>query len=170
MTAQSAIAQTKQWFRPLLAPRLPEVQQLNRRRADAKKYLAPLIQRRRQLLQVDDPGQARPDDMLQWFVEAQARSGSKDDGEITEQQLGISFAAIHTTTLTATNAFYNLAAMPEVAAELRREVLAVLEANGGQLTCKALQDMKKLDSFMKETMRCYPFVFGTLFTPRRRID
>jgi hypothetical protein len=45
----------------------------------------------------------------------------------------------------------------DVIQELRNEVQAVLNENGGKLTHTALQSMKKLDSFMKETMRYYPF-------------
>lgn len=160
MAAQNAVQHMRQWLRPFLAHRLPEVQRLNQQRAEAEEFLRPVIRRRRQIL--SDPGHERPDDMLSWLIETQVRSGKGGDRDLTEQQLGISFAAIHTTTLTATNAFYNLAAMPDVASQLREEVCAVLADNNGVFTSRALQDMKKLDSFLKETLRYHPFAFGEI--------
>ncbi|CCF38023.1 ent-kaurene oxidase [Colletotrichum higginsianum] len=159
MTARNAVQQMRQWLRPFLAHRLPEVQRLSQHRAEAEEFLRPVILKRRKMMA--DPDQERPDDLLSWLMEAQATSGKGSDRDLAEQQLGIGFAAIHTTTLTGTNAFYNLAAMPDVAAELRDEVSTVLAENKGAFTTKALHEMKKLDSFLKETLRCHPFVFAT---------
>lgn len=162
MTARNAVQQMRQWLRPFLAHRLPEVQRLSQHRAEAEEFLRPVILKRRKMMA--DPDQERPDDLLSWLMEAQATSGKGSDRDLAEQQLGIGFAAIHTTTLTGTNAFYNLAAMPDVAAELRDEVSTVLAENKGAFTTKALHEMKKLDSFLKETLRCHPFVFGKMQT------
>ncbi|KAK2017785.1 ent-kaurene oxidase [Colletotrichum eremochloae] len=159
MTARNAVQAMRQWLRPFLAHRLPEVQRLNQHRAEAEEFLRPVIHKRRQMM--GDPKYEKPDDLLAWLMEAQVTSGKGSDRDLAEQQLGIGFAAIHTTTLTGTNAFYNLAAMPDVASELRDEISAVLAENKGAFTSRALHDMKKLDSFLKETLRCHPFVFAT---------
>ena len=45
----------------------------------------------------------------------------------------------------------------EVIEELRNEIRTALRGSGGEFTNPALQSMKKLDSFIKETMRVYPF-------------
>jgi hypothetical protein len=45
----------------------------------------------------------------------------------------------------------------DVIEELRNEVRTVLQQSGGEFTNSALQSMKKVDSFIKETMRVYPF-------------
>ena len=45
--------------------------------------------------------------------------------------------------------------MPEIVPELRAEIRAVLAENNNVFTSTALQGMKKLDSFLKETLRLY---------------
>lgn len=52
--------------------------------------------------------------------------------------------------------FYTLAVMPEAQADLREEVRAVLAETGGEYKNTSAQNMKKLDSFIREGMRYYP--------------
>jgi len=63
----------------------------------------------------------------------------------------------------ATQIFYDLAAHPEYIPILRDEVKQVLEKHGG-FSKQALYDMKKLDSFMKESQRLSPSRRGRLTT------
>lgn len=58
--------------------------------------------------------------------------------------------------------FYDIVAMPEFAPELREEAQQALSENGGVFTSSALQSMKKMDSFLKETLRLYPASMGRL--------
>jgi hypothetical protein len=46
--------------------------------------------------------------------------------------------------------------MPEYIQPLREEIRAAMAANDGIMTYRALQQMEKLDSYMKEVMRFYP--------------
>lgn len=55
---------------------------------------------------------------------------------------------------------YTLAAMPEVQAEIREEVRTILAEGGGEYKLASVQNMKKLDSFIRESMRCYPIGAG----------
>lgn len=155
MEALGAVQAVKHWLRPFLASRLPAVQKLNHRRKTAQELLQPIIHERRDNNGTSDEN-SKHDDMLQWLMDTQPNAS---DAMLTEQQLGVSFAAIHTTTLTATNALYNLAAMPEIAEELRKEARDILNRHDGAYSFKALQEMVKLDSFLKETLRCHPFTF-----------
>jgi cytochrome P450 len=50
--------------------------------------------------------------------------------------------------------------MPDVVAILREEIQTVLAEYDGKFTSQALQNMKKLDSFLKETLRVHPPSFG----------
>lgn len=50
--------------------------------------------------------------------------------------------------------------MPELVPELRDEIRTVLAENSGVFTSLAMQNMKKLDSFLKETLRSHPVTFG----------
>lgn len=52
-----------------------------------------------------------------------------------------------------TNAIYELAARPEDLSMLREEVIAVLARHDGQYSMECVGDLKKLDSFVKESQR-----------------
>lgn len=54
------------------------------------------------------------------------------------------------------SSLYTLAVSPDDVAMLREEVQKTLVEHGGTLTSRALQQMLKLDSYMKECMRFYP--------------
>ncbi|KAI1389674.1 cytochrome P450 [Hypoxylon trugodes] len=157
MKAQQAVSMLPEWKRPFLASHLPPVKALDKRFDDADAFLRPLVASRRAM----DPKE-RPDDLVQWLLNGEAKFGATTTEKLAEVQLGISFAAIHTTTLTTTNAFYNLAAMPELAQDLREEIRSVLAEHNNVFTSSSMQAMKKLDSFMKETLRFHP-AFATSF-------
>ncbi|PKS08122.1 hypothetical protein jhhlp_005397 [Lomentospora prolificans] len=154
MEARRAVDRMRPWFRPFLASRLPEVRSLDRRIEEAFRFMSPVVEARKEIAL--DPTAEKPDDMLQWLVDAQEKFPDKNSQNLAKVQLGLSFAAIHTTCLTATNAFYSLAAIPEFVEELREEIHSVLADNDGIPTAVSLQHMKKLDSFLKEVLRVYP--------------
>jgi cytochrome P450 len=58
------------------------------------------------------------------------------------------------------NRFYDLAALPDLQMELRDEIREALSQSGGKFTSNALQSMKKMDSFLKETLRVHPATMG----------
>jgi len=147
------------WIRPFLAPRRPEVRRVQRRITEAVDFLKPIVQSRREASQ--DPEYQKPDDMLQWMIDAQEKSGDKDNNNLARYQLAISFAAIHTTSLTATNTLYTLASMPEFVPVLRDDVQQALAEANGVFTNIAMQNMKKLDSFIKECLRYHAMGFSS---------
>lgn len=151
MGARRALDHMHPWKRPFLANRLPEIKKLDARLKQADKLLRPVVEARQRLADNE-----KPDDMLQWLMDGQDKFKHYTSEELAKVQLAITFAAIHTTTLTATNAFYNIAAYPQHTAELRDEIRAVLAEHDGVFSSSALQAMKKLDSFLKETMRMHP--------------
>lgn len=104
MVARGAIQYLPPWIRWLVAPRLPQVKKLAERREQARSFLQPVVATRRKD-EMEQPGYQKPDDLLQWFIDSQQKFGHKDDRELAKAQLSLSFAAIHTTTLTATNAY-----------------------------------------------------------------
>lgn len=154
-TASRAISELRPEERAAKALTLEPVKALKTRLQKSYDFLKPVIVARKTALE-NDPDFQKPDDILQWILDdGQKKYGLKDDQELTEIQLGLTFAAIHTTTLATTNAFYTLATMPELMVELREEIRAVLREHG-TFTTLALQNLKKLDSFMRENMRLYP--------------
>ncbi|KAL2135133.1 hypothetical protein VTI74DRAFT_9726 [Chaetomium olivicolor] len=151
MAARRALDRVRPWLRPFLGYRIPEVKKLDQRLIQADKFLQPIVAARRAMKDGN-----KPDDMLQWLMDGQGKFKEYSTEELARIQLAISFVAILTTTLTATNVFYNLAAYPEYIPELRDEIRTVLSEHDVVFSSLALQAMKKLDSLLKETMRLYP--------------
>lgn len=61
--------------------------------------------------------------------------------------------SVNTTSQLITNAIFNLATYPEYVPILKEEIDSVLEESGGEWTLESMGKLKKLDSFMKETLR-----------------
>ncbi|KAM0338872.1 hypothetical protein ACHAPU_011154 [Fusarium lateritium] len=154
MGAQRAVQRMRPWLRPFWARSQPEVKKLYQRIAEAEAFLEPVVKSRTDAM--GDPSYEKPDDFLQWLIDGKDKFPDKNSQNLAKVQLGLTFAAVHTTTLTATNAFYDLAAMPDLQAELRDEVREALSESGGVFTSNVLQTMKKMDSFLKETLRVHP--------------
>lgn len=101
MIAAYVVGMVPPWMRPWVAPRLPMVKKLQTRIREADEFLRPVVKERREAMA--DPSNSMPDDMLQWIINSQKELKMTDDKEFAELQLGVSMAAIHTTTLTTLN-------------------------------------------------------------------
>jgi cytochrome P450 len=64
---------------------------------------------------------------------------------------------------------YTLSSMPELGPMLREDVQQALDDAGGEMTSLALQNMKKLDSFLKESVRVYPFAPSTSLAIEKQV-
>ncbi|KAL1641927.1 hypothetical protein SLS58_005763 [Diplodia intermedia] len=158
MRAMAAASRVPSWCRWLVAPWLKEVRELKGRIREMEALVGGVMRARR-----ESGGAEKAEDLLQWTVDGAARFGLDAEWKVVRAYLGFVFAAVHSTTVVATNVLFNLAAMPPaVTAELRAEAAAALakHGHGGVMTFDALQDMPKLDSFMKETLRLYPLQFA----------
>lgn len=153
MNAVQAIKKIRPWLKSIMAPRLPQVIRLRQRETQLAEYLRPVVEER-MTAKSKDPNWQEPDDMLQWMISRDQGANSVD--EIASVQLGLIFAAIHTTTMTVTNILYTLAVTPEYIEPLREEIRNAIFSNDGVITSRALQQMEKLDSYMKEATRIYP--------------
>lgn len=103
MTARAAVLYLPPWLRRFKAASLPHVKKLDQRIREADAFLQPIVAARRKGEQ--DPDYVKPDDMLQWMMDNQHKFGEKGNHDLARNQLGLSFAAIHTTCLTTTNAY-----------------------------------------------------------------
>lgn len=82
---------------------------------------------------------------------------------VADTILAASFAAIHTTSMTLTNAMYDLAAHPEYQDVLREEIARIsAEEPNGRLRKKTMPKLRKLDSFLKESQRMNPLGSGMM--------
>ncbi|KAF9888074.1 hypothetical protein FE257_009339 [Aspergillus nanangensis] len=95
----------------------------------------------------EDPPRTHAD-ALDWFREV-ARGRPYDETTI---QIGLSLAAIHTTSNLITNVMYDLTAYPQYIQPLRDEIKAIV-AEDGMLKKTSLTKMKMMDSVMKESQR-----------------
>lgn len=100
----------------------------------------------------EDPPRTHSD-ALDWFKEVSEGLGANYD--MTGGQVGLSLAAIHTTSNLLTNIMYDLAAYPEYIQALRDEIAAVI-AEDGTLKKTSLLKLKLMDSVMKESQRTNP--------------
>ncbi|CBX93028.1 hypothetical protein IAQ61_008757 [Plenodomus lingam] len=153
MMAVNRVKTMRPWLRPFLANRTKEVRQLREREVQAQRYFKPLINERIHAKKTDPNWQA-PDDMLQWMLNRM--TDKVPVAEVAQAQLGLTFAAIHTTTLTATNILFTLAVTPEYMEPLREEIRNAMADNDGKITTRTLQQLVKLDSYMKEVSRFHP--------------
>ena len=90
------------------------------------------------------------DDLLSWLI-AQSDGVQRNVRGITRTLLIMNLAAVHTTTQSFTHALFHLASNPTWAHELREEIEEVVAECGWDKD--ALGKMRKLDSFLRESMR-----------------
>ncbi|KAF8574245.1 cytochrome P450 [Ramaria rubella] len=115
------------------------------------KHLGPIIEERQQ--KIDEYGfdyPDRPNDFLSWLM-LEAKGAQRTARNLTLRILGMNFAAIHTSSMTFTHALLSLASHPEYIAPIRTEIETVVANNGWNKV--AMTQMRKLDSFLKESQR-----------------
>ncbi|CAG7936532.1 unnamed protein product [Penicillium olsonii] len=143
----------RQWnftLRPIVHWFLPECRQLRATLAQAREILKPVIEKRRdENRQRRERGesQSKVADTIGWMDEA--AKGKPYDAAVA--QIGLSLAAIHTTTEMVSGLISDLCANPEYFEPLREEINLALAGKGWSK--KALQDLKLMDSAMKESQR-----------------
>ncbi|RYP60402.1 hypothetical protein DL769_008138 [Monosporascus sp. CRB-8-3] len=155
--AAGALKTWPQLLRPVGKYFVPEVQTLRDHYRSMYEFLVPVVRERRRLLLQGAGKENVPDDMLQWMVRKAHEFDVRTDEELAENQLVLSFAAIHLTAMAATNLVYDLVGVsPEIIPELRKEILDVMRANDSVMSAHALFQMKLLDSVMRESQRFNP--------------
>ncbi|KAL1856277.1 hypothetical protein Daus18300_010850 [Diaporthe australafricana] len=147
---------------------LPEWKKVRQDVADAKRILAPVIEKRLERnREADAKGVPRPKtgDTIQWFYDAFEKHGVQP--RAAEAQLALSVVAIHTTTELLTGTLMDLAQNDDFINSMRSEMIDVLEeqdaaANGdaegtGKTSWKknSLYKLKLLDSALKESQRMH---------------
>jgi cytochrome P450 len=130
------------FIQPLIGKCLTHVKNAQRK---AERLLVPTIEERYRL-----PPEERPNDFLTWLME-DAVEEERNPSSLTLRILAVNFAAIHTTSRTLVVALYQMLAHPECIQPLREEVESVVKEQGW--TKAALFNMRKLDSFLRETQR-----------------
>ncbi|GME65156.1 Cytochrome p450 [Neofusicoccum parvum] len=152
-------------LRPLVYRFIPEMRQIQKTYSRADKLLQEEVESRRLAAETTTAeGKPAPHhkDALSWFSDAAAGR----QYSMTQGQLLLSFAAIHTTSTTLYAFLFDLLSTPTLLPELRDEMAAVLRADGG-LTKASLHKLHLLDSCLKESQRLSPLGSTSL---HRRVD
>ncbi|KAL1689866.1 cytochrome P450 [Schizophyllum commune] len=141
------------WLKPF-ASRCFGIRRYHR---EAAALLRPLIEERRAAKKGD-----KRNDVLQWLVD-RANEAESDTESLARRLLTLTFAALHTTTLTFTHALYHVAANPGYAEALREEIRTLQPQT--EWTRSALGALPRMNSLLKETQRFEGL--GCLFLARK---
>ncbi|KAK5310324.1 hypothetical protein LTR93_012056 [Exophiala xenobiotica] len=155
-----AIKKYPSWLRPFMAYLTPEVIEVRKMIRHAQSILDPVIRARKQL--ESNPGYQKPNDMIQWVYDNMSPKQAANPLFQGHEQLIVAFTAFHTTTSALVQTLYDLVARPEYIEPLRDEIRHVLSANDGRLTNNSMEQLKKLDSFMKESQRFNPIDYAVV--------
>lgn len=148
-------------LRPFVAPFVTIPNRIHTRRF--RKIVLAEIEKRlrdydaRQANPEDKSIDPEPNDFLQWAIQQAKAFGDPymwRSESLADRLLILNFAVLHTSSLFATWAMFDLAACePKVLDELREEITSVLAAHGGQWNKRAVAELEKLDSAMRESAR-----------------
>ncbi|KAK7524575.1 cytochrome P450 [Phyllosticta citriasiana] len=123
----------------------PDLKRITEHRENAKQYLRSIIQKRGQTMASGDGSCEKPDDCLQWMSKkAEQHMHGYDDDAVAISQLSLSMDAIHSTTITTTQALLNLATHPSVLTPLRNELTAA-----PALSPPATQQPHQIDAILR---------------------
>ncbi|PWW79527.1 cytochrome P450 [Tuber magnatum] len=152
---QSKLTSVPKLFRPLYVFMRGSAKDLAGDRKKAESLLAPIIRKRleeERLAEKNGTVIRKHNDMLEWLSD-RVHPQDKNLEVLSELQLILSLASIHSTSLSFFNAILDLAEHQEYIQPIREEIEAIISANNGVLDRAALRKMRKTDSFFKESMR-----------------
>jgi ent-kaurene oxidase len=129
----------------------------------ATQLLRPIVKQRELDEKVE--GYEKPMDSIEWTRDLLPKAEKKDYLKIAIFQLGIGAASIHTTAQLLTNVLFDLAARPDYVKILREEAEDVFEQNNGEWTLESMGQLRKMDSFIKESQRYFS---ATVITFQRK--
>ncbi|KAH7322488.1 cytochrome P450 [Stachybotrys elegans] len=127
-------------LRRYVAPLIPQRNHIFRQRKEARDALFPPGD----VVAGDEPS------VLKLFIES---NRDRDPDSITARLLLLTAAALHTSTMAATHALFDLCARPEHVQSLRRETELALAESNGVWKYSTVKKLRRLDSFLKESQR-----------------
>ncbi|KAI1263498.1 trichothecene C-8 hydroxylase [Xylariaceae sp. FL1019] len=161
-TVMDAVLQIRMWpsiLRPIVHWVLPSCRESRMQLQRSREIIDPVIQRRRKLrreLIAKGETPKMMNDGLEWLDEN--AKGEPYDAAIL--QLALSMVAMHTTTDLLTQCLIDIMTHPEIIEPLRKEVIETM--GKGRWNRTSLQNLKLLDSVLKETQRLKPIEMATM--------
>ncbi|KAI1360063.1 cytochrome P450 [Xylaria arbuscula] len=146
-------------LRPLVYLVLPHSGRLRGAVRDAYKLIHPEVIKRKAAVDAARAAGEKPPkvaDTLGWMYDM----AKGEDLNFAYAQLTLTMAAIHTTTESAGRALIDLCKYPEIAQQLRDEIIEVVGREGWAKT--TLYKLKTMDSFLKESQRMTPLAIMSM--------
>ncbi|RDW87740.1 hypothetical protein BP5796_03434 [Coleophoma crateriformis] len=171
--ARDALQKYPTFIRPVVGPWLPEVQDLFKQRKRGAELLTPIleeIRKREARGEKMDEYEDQQGTFCRWLMKYMGNE-EVTAMKLAENQMGVSFAAIHTTSMALAHVIFDLASHPEYIKPLREEIQQVIAEDGqeadstgfNKLKKASFTKLKKLDSFMKESQRLGPPGYSKCF-------
>ncbi|KAI9434726.1 cytochrome P450 [Lactarius indigo] len=124
-------------------------------------FIRPMVEERfARMEEFGEDWDDKPNDLLMWLM-SEAKGVEKSLAGLARRMLVVNFAAIHTTSITFTNALYRLLSNPEYVEPLRHDVEIAVAEEGW--TKAGMDKMHKIDSFLRETQRLDSLDYLSLF-------
>ncbi|RYP56062.1 hypothetical protein DL769_009988 [Monosporascus sp. CRB-8-3] len=155
------------WVRPVAQYFIPDFYAIPRMVAKAQAMLTPIIEER--LRDSEVPGHEKPDDFIQWLLDALPDDQKRSFGLQAHLQLILAAASIHTTSNLLTDCVYDLATHQDMQEVIRQEAAEVL-GQGGWHGKDSLARLKMMDSFMRESQRLHGNVTSFIRKVMKPID
>ncbi|KAI6246585.1 Cytochrome P450 monooxygenase ascG [Erysiphe necator] len=167
MKAKNAIPKWPEWIISILGPHIKEVKSLHKFRERATVLMKPILDAQlaktgnEKLFSIDGDEEGNG---IAWILAHMEPEQRRDPKVLANQLLALSFAAIHTTTNTTSQAILDLAAYRQYIPILMEEIDKVILEDGYEtsedgvlrLRKSSMPKLSKLDSFLKESQRVNP--------------
>ncbi|ESZ92637.1 hypothetical protein SBOR_6971 [Sclerotinia borealis F-4128] len=170
--ASESVDKYPAWVRYFAVSFLPEIRRVTQHKAEAADLLRPVIEgcirRFKEGKGAESQGGDEFDDeqgtFVSWIMKWTDEKNRENPFVLAENQLNLSFAAIHTTTMATAHMLFDLASHPEFIEPLREEIEQVIAEDGYDVDGSGMKNIKKqsfpkfkkLDSFLKESQRFNP--------------
>ncbi|KAL6852475.1 hypothetical protein ACO1O0_007020 [Amphichorda felina] len=170
--ARNAIRDYPVWKRRWVTSSLPEIHKLTSHRTRGGEMLSPILKAQiskessKQKLHNAETGDEEGN-FIEWLLKYTPEHLRNDPENLALNQMVLSFAAVHTSSMATTHAILDLVCRPEYVKPLREEIEQVRAADGeiiddeGYIRLKkdSINKLRKLDSFMKESQRFSPPIY-----------
>ncbi|KAH6896727.1 cytochrome P450 [Thelonectria olida] len=170
--ARNAIREHPVWKRRWVTSSLPEIQKLTHHRTRGGEMLEPIMNAQlskpsfKEKLHNPDTGDEEGN-FIEWILKYTPEELRNDPENLALNQMVLSFAAIHTSSMATTHAILDLATRREYIQPLRDEIDEIRKLDGEEidgdgyvrLKKDSINKLRKLDSFMKESQRFSPPIY-----------
>ncbi|KAF7562615.1 hypothetical protein G7046_g1526 [Stylonectria norvegica] len=170
--ARNAIREYPVWKRRFVTNSLPEIKKLTHHRTRGGEMLKPIMDAQlakpsfQEKLHNPETGDEEGN-FIEWLLKYTPEHLRNDPENLALNQMVLSFAAIHTSSMATTHAILDLVSRREYIQPLRDEIDQIRAADGDdvdadgfiKLKKDSYNKLRKLDSFMKESQRFSPPIY-----------